>query len=234
VSSRPRKRKPVKIPARKRGRKNQRTTSDYLLLEIPENQDLFGVQRKAVGPEQYLSGDIKNKHLGVVYTTITYLVSPFFNYDTQRPGESCTCLAWRQRHRRCIHLKKFYELNPEVQWPDIFEDTTLPVDEIAEAVAQKTLEASAHDPQGVSPTPENKRRLAKELADFANDWYRHSTEFREKLNPFRKCSQEPDEEEQEIALLQFERTLRRWAKDHGMSFHAHPENPHLNLKKKKS
>ena len=97
--------------------KKTHNTQEYLLLAFPENSLLFGVARLAEGSEQFLTKDPEGKEHGAVYDSILHVISPFINPLTNQPGEWCSCLQWKTRKNRCIHLKKFFELNPQSQPP---------------------------------------------------------------------------------------------------------------------
>jgi hypothetical protein len=97
--------------------KKTHNTQEYLLLAFPENTLLFGVARLAEGSEKFLAKDPDGKEHGAVYDSILHVVSPFINPLTNQPGEWCSCLQWKTRKNRCVHLKKFFELNPHPQKP---------------------------------------------------------------------------------------------------------------------
>lgn len=104
--------------------KKARKSEEYVVLLIPENPYLFGVERRCEGGEKFLTGD-KEGIYGVHYTGICHLVSPFWDFEDNCEGESCTCLYWRTRRRQCIHLKKFYELNAHLKKPNLDNDCTV-------------------------------------------------------------------------------------------------------------
>jgi hypothetical protein len=86
---------------------------EYIILEIPENPYLFGVERAAKPEERRVKKDPKNE-LGEYYDSVLHIVCPFSNYYTKEATESCTCLSWRTRQKRCVHLKAFYKKNPHL------------------------------------------------------------------------------------------------------------------------
>jgi hypothetical protein len=96
---------------------------EYALLSLPENPKLFAVERKAIGSEQFVKKDPNGEELGAVYHSVIHFVSPFYNYYTGEPTESCTCISWRSRQERCIHLRKFYEMNPDLEPKEIPKKT---------------------------------------------------------------------------------------------------------------
>jgi hypothetical protein len=103
---------------------------DYIVLGLPENPTIFGVERVARPEEKFvlaetagfrpktkyrcgaLSGD--KSPIGEYYESVMHIVSPFINFYTGEPTESCSCLSWRTRQKRCIHLRTFYKLNPHL------------------------------------------------------------------------------------------------------------------------
>lgn len=87
---------------------------DYVILSIPENPGLFAVERRTNGTERFVQSDPKGDGIGPVYHSVAHLVSPWLDYETQEAGESCTCLSWRTRKKRCVHLQAFFELNPHL------------------------------------------------------------------------------------------------------------------------
>lgn len=97
---------------------------DYIVLSIPENPGLFAIERRAHGQERFLVSDPKGSGTGPVYHSIAHLVSPFLNYETGASGESCTCLSWRTRKKRCVHLDAFFALNPHLDKKIVKEPPT--------------------------------------------------------------------------------------------------------------
>jgi hypothetical protein len=94
-------------------KRKRHTIDDYILLEIPENPYLFGVERETRPEEKYVKKD-PLQEIGSYYESVLHLVSPYLNYYTNEPTESCTCLSWRTRQKRCVHLKAFYKRNPHL------------------------------------------------------------------------------------------------------------------------
>lgn len=174
-------------------------TEDYILLAISENQWLFAVQRRAEGSERFVKSDPKGKELGPIYSGLTYLISPFLNYETGRLGESCTCLSWRTRHKRCVHLKKFYEMNPQLVPHDIHEDTSLHPGTLAELACDELQK-----PTG----PNLKTILSRALEQRAEEKYRGEAEFREKLAPCLKENPADGDPNESQSWLKAEMT--RW------------------------
>jgi hypothetical protein len=179
-------------------------TEDYILLSVPENPDLFAVQRKAEGKERFVKADPTGEELGPVYEGVTYLVSPFTNYETGRDGESCTCLSWRTRHRRCIHLKKFYEMNPALKQPDIYEDTCLHPGILADSACKIVL-VSERD----------RTELSRALEERAIEKYCSEAEFREKLSPCLNGAPVKNDGSPEAARDWLIQEMVRWAKTAG-------------------
>jgi len=93
-------------------KKPKHTTDDYTVLSVPEDPTRFAVVRRTDPEERFLVGN--PSHPCPLYQRVIYLISPFVNYETGEPGESCSCLHWITRKTRCIHLRKFYELNPHL------------------------------------------------------------------------------------------------------------------------
>jgi len=90
---------------------------EYLILAFPENPLLFGIARLAEENEKFLSKDPDGKEHGAVYDSLVHVVSPFIDPLTGEKGEWCSCLHWKTRGRRCVHLKKFFEANPNPSPP---------------------------------------------------------------------------------------------------------------------
>lgn len=93
--------------------KKLKNIEDYIIVEIPENPYVFGIQRQAIDNERFVKQD-PEKNIGEVYDSIMHIVSPYVNYYTGEKTESCSCLSWRTRKQRCIHLKAFYKRNPHM------------------------------------------------------------------------------------------------------------------------
>jgi hypothetical protein len=87
--------------------------NDYIILGIPENPYLFGVERQATAEEKKVLKDPENE-VGDFYESVVHIVCPYSNYYTEEKTESCTCLSWRTRQKRCVHLKAFYKKNPHL------------------------------------------------------------------------------------------------------------------------
>ena len=98
-------------------RKHRHNIDDYILLALPENPFLFGVERETRPEERKVKKDPK-KEVGEYYDSVMHLISPYVNYYTGEPTESCTCLSWRVRQKRCVHLKAFYRRNPDLDKED--------------------------------------------------------------------------------------------------------------------
>jgi hypothetical protein len=95
--------------------KTKHGLQDYVLLGLPENPSIFGVERKTEGNEKFLLCDPTGEIHGPVYEHIMYIISPFYNPYTGEEEPSCNCSTWRRNRKLCIHLKKFYEKNPSYQ-----------------------------------------------------------------------------------------------------------------------
>lgn len=175
-------------------------TEDYIVLGVPENPDLFAVQRRAEGKERFVKADPEGKLLGPVYEGITYLVSPYTNYETGRAGESCTCLSWRTRHRRCIHIKKFYEMNPRLKRHSIYEDTCLHPKMLADLACKELNRKAGPDLEA----------LAHALEENAEEKYGTEAEFRKRLAPCRNVN--PGNGSPEEASIWLRDEMVRWAK----------------------
>ena len=93
--------------------KKKHSIDDYILLGIPENPFLFGVERQARPEEKRVRKDPFHE-VGDYYESVLHIICPFSNYYTNEPTESCTCLSWRTRQKRCVHLKAFYKRNPHL------------------------------------------------------------------------------------------------------------------------
>ena len=87
--------------------------TEYALRALPENPKIFAVERKTFHREKFAKADPNGKELGEVYDSVIHIVSPYYNYYTGENSESCSCLSWRTRRKRCIHLKKFFAMNPQ-------------------------------------------------------------------------------------------------------------------------
>jgi hypothetical protein len=94
-------------------RKPKHKVEEYIILGIPENPYLFGIEREATPEEKRVAKDPHNE-VGDYYESVLHLVSPYINYYTKEKTESCTCLSWRTRQKRCVHLKAFYKRNPHL------------------------------------------------------------------------------------------------------------------------
>lgn len=151
-------------------------TEDYIVLRVPENPELFAIQRRAEGQERFVKADPEGQLLGPVYDAVTYLASPYTDYSTGRAGESCTCLSWRARHRRCIHLKKLYEMNPHLKRHDIYEDTCLHPGILADRACEALIKEA-----GRLPGHQTSQSLSRALEERAEEKYTTEPEFREKL-----------------------------------------------------
>lgn len=186
-------------------RKRQHKSEHYLLLSLPENDYLFAVERKTHGPEKFVAADPKGRELGPVYEGMAYIISPYINHLTGRAGESCTCVSWLTRQKRCVHLKKFFEMNPQEDPPDIYRDTNL------EPVLLEMIETICQENQKLGQTAERvKETLGRALQERAYESYRTETDFAQKLAPWKKdspASQEEKDASQKWLLSE----MRRWA-----------------------
>jgi hypothetical protein len=90
------------------------STKDYLLLRLPENPCIFAVTRLTDKSEKAPVFAAHTEGSPEVYQGMTYLISPFYNYITGDKTPACNCRYWRVTKKRCIHLKKFFELNPHL------------------------------------------------------------------------------------------------------------------------
>lgn len=111
--------------------KRKHKTKDYLLLSLPENPYIFAVSRLSEEEEKkpvYVKIPLKKRgqteeqeifqKTPDFYQGVTYLISPYYNHHTGDKTPSCNCVFWRVTKKDCIHLKKFYELNPDFKKPE--------------------------------------------------------------------------------------------------------------------
>lgn len=112
---------PEELPeelVRPKRKKTPSSTKDYILMRLPEDDELFAVVKTTRDHEKYtLLPTDKERELGIkipVYERTIQLISPYYNHLTGEEGESCTCLHWTTQKTRCVHLKKFFELNPHL------------------------------------------------------------------------------------------------------------------------
>jgi hypothetical protein len=151
--------------------KYKHRTEDYVLLSIPENQWLFAVIRKTHPEEKPTALDAKKPNPKETYQEVTHLVSPFWDYHQNKPGESCSCLSWRTRGLRCIHLRKFYEKNPGLEPPEIQKEAGVGIGRLAK-------KAAAAAPKG---TQAEKSHLSKALQRQAAWHWQTNEAWRKKI-----------------------------------------------------
>jgi len=118
--------------------KQSKNIDDYIIVALPENPYVYGVQRAALPEERYVKSDIDNK-IGEVYDSVMHIVSPYVNYHTGEKTESCSCISWRTRKKRCIHLKAFYKKNPHMDKTIKMGENSKDLQEIRKFIETKTL-----------------------------------------------------------------------------------------------
>lgn len=87
-------------------------------MRLPEDEGLFAIVRKIREHERY-TFDPTEKEVAAgekipSYTRMIYLISPFINHLDESPMPSCNCKHWMTQKTRCVHLRKFFELNPHL------------------------------------------------------------------------------------------------------------------------
>jgi hypothetical protein len=125
--------------------KKSKDIDDYIIVAIPENPYVFGIQRAALPEERYIKSESKalgediEANIGAVYDSVMHIVSPYVNYHTGEKTESCSCISWRTRKKRCIHLKAFYKKNPHMDKTIKMEENSEDLLKIRQFIETKTL-----------------------------------------------------------------------------------------------
>jgi len=189
-------------------RRKVHSTDDYILLSLPENPRIFAVERKAHGQERFVKKDPEGAELGIVYQSMLHIISPYYNYYTGEATESCSCLSWRTRRTRCVHLRKFFEMNPQEdprnkgnqESHDIYEETVLHPGILSDRVCDELY----------PEIPDPRTLLGSALENRAVQEYKNKPEFREQLASCLNSSKDPHPEKAREWLLN---TMRQWAQD---------------------
>lgn len=104
-------------------------------MRLPEDPGLFAVVRKAKEHERYTfqptKQEIEAEKKIPAYNRIIHLISPYINHLDGTEEPSCNCIHWMTKKTRCVHLKKFFELNPHLD-PGEKPKKKIPLPEIPE------------------------------------------------------------------------------------------------------
>jgi hypothetical protein len=119
--------------------KESKSIDDYIVVAIPENPYVYGIQRHALPEERFLKCKDDVSPQKEVYDSVMHIVSPYVNYYTGEKTESCSCISWRTRKKRCIHLKAFYKKNPHMDKAIKIKENSKDLKEIRRLIEIKTL-----------------------------------------------------------------------------------------------
>jgi hypothetical protein len=113
---------------------------DYIIVKLPENPYIFGVERIALPEERCIASSEKHaEDIKEVYDSVMHIVSPYVNYYTGEKTESCSCISWRTRKKRCIHLKAFYKKNPHMDKTAKMSENSKDLKELRKIFESKSL-----------------------------------------------------------------------------------------------
>lgn len=132
--------KPSKASKASKPSKASKDIDDYIIVKLPENPYIFGVQRNALPEERCIASTPNHaENIKEVYDSVMHIVSPFVNYYTGEKTESCSCISWRTRKKRCIHLKAFYKKNPEMDKTANMNENSKDLKELRKIFESKSL-----------------------------------------------------------------------------------------------
>lgn len=91
---------------------------EYTVMRLEEDEWLFAIVRTTREHERYTliptEREVAEGRKIPSYERIIYIISPFVNHLDGTDEPSCNCPHWMTQKTRCVHLRKFFSINPEL------------------------------------------------------------------------------------------------------------------------